>query len=151
AKAIEAYEYELVSTDSLFDQYVRAGRDSDLLTGAAKRGARLFVDKAACIDCHSGPMLTDDDFHNIGVTQIGLGVPTTSLCPKSADPAACDCVDGPRCAPWGAMEGLWRLQNDKRIANWLRTGPYSDNMMDDSRSAYTQRPLTPADLTGAWR
>jgi cytochrome c peroxidase len=150
-KAIAAYEYELVSTESAFDAFVRAGWDSNLISGAAQRGARLFVDKAACIDCHSGPMLTDDDFHNIGVAQTGLGVPTTDLCPVAKDDVyACDCVDGPRCAPWGALEGLWRLQNDGGIASWVRSGPYSDDKMDDSRSAYTHRALT-ADLKGAWR
>jgi cytochrome c peroxidase len=150
-KAIAAYEYELVSTESPFDAFVRAGWDSDLISGAAKRGARLFVDKAACIDCHSGPMLTDDDFHNIGVAQIGLAVPTTDLCSVAKDdPPACDCVDGPRCAPWGALDGLWRLQNDGGIANWVRTGPYSDDPADGSRSAYTHRALT-AELKGAWR
>jgi cytochrome c peroxidase len=151
AKAIAAYEYELISVDSPFDQFVRAGKDSNLISGAARRGARLFVDKAACIDCHSGPQLTDEDFHNIGVTQIGLGVPTTSLCPDAADdPYVCDCHEGPRCPPWGAKEGLYRLQSEPRTKTWLRSGAYSNDMTDASRADYTGRALTP-DLKGAWR
>jgi len=152
-KAIAAYEYELVSVNSLFDQFVAAGKSSTLIPGAAKRGARLFVGKAGCIDCHNGPQLTDEDFHNVGVTQIGLAVPTTSLCTEKLENVneVCDCVDGPRCPPWGALEGLWRLQSDARYKTWLRNGPFGDpRKMDTSRDAYRQRALTP-DLKGAWR
>ena len=78
-------------------------------------------------------------------------MPTTSLCPDATpDPYACDCADGPRCPPWGALEGLWRLQSEPRTATWLRSGPYSSDRSDTSRSAYTHRPLT-TDLEGAWR
>ena len=148
-KAIAAYEYQLISVGSPFDQFVSAGRDSDAISGAAKRGARLFVGKAACIDCHSGPHLTDEQFHNVGVPQTGLAVPTTSLCPTNTDDSVCDCVDGPRCDPWGAREGLRRLQTDMRIKTWLRTGAYSDDTSDSSRAAYYAFPLD--DLEGAWR
>src|SRR5205085_2102102 len=48
AKAIAAYEYKLISIDSDFDRYVSAGSDSNLISGAAIRGARLFVGKATC-------------------------------------------------------------------------------------------------------
>ena len=136
-KAIAAYEYKLISVDSPFDQFVSAGRGFGRRSpAAAKRGARLFVGKAACIDCHSGPQLTDELFHNIGVPQTGLAVPTTSLCPTSTDDSVCDCVEGPRCDPWGAREGLRRLQTDTRIKTWLRTGAYSDDPNDSSRAAY---------------
>jgi cytochrome c peroxidase len=30
-------------------------------------GARLFIGKAHCINCHNTPMLTDNSFHNTGV------------------------------------------------------------------------------------
>jgi cytochrome c peroxidase len=149
-KAIAAYEYQLVSIDSPFDRFVTAGTQSTAISGAAKRGARLFVGKAACIDCHNGPQLTDEQFHNIGVPQTGVAVPTTSLCPTNADDSVCDCVEGPRCDPWGAREGLRRLQNDTRLKPWLRTGPFSDDLSDTSRGAYFQVPLTDA-LKGAWR
>jgi cytochrome c peroxidase len=31
------------------------------------RGLRLFIGKAGCTNCHNGPMLTNGDFHNIGI------------------------------------------------------------------------------------
>jgi cytochrome c peroxidase len=43
AKAIAAYEYQLVSRNSPFDDFIKSGRDSTAISGAAKRGARLFT------------------------------------------------------------------------------------------------------------
>jgi cytochrome c peroxidase len=162
AKAIEAYEYRLQSRNSLFDQFVKQGRDSDLISEAAKRGARLFVGKGSCVDCHSGPLLTDEQFHDVGVPQTGLEVPTTSDCPQGG---ACDCVTPPppivcadvstlpTCAPDGARVGLARLGCSK----WLRTSEWSDDLNDHSREwsdqsplGYVGRPLT-GDLVGQWR
>ena len=87
AKAIAAYEYKLNSGDSAFDEFVRGGSSSDLISAAAKRGARLFVGKAACVDCHIGPQLTDEQFHNIGVPQTGLTVPSSPTVPRTTRPA----------------------------------------------------------------
>jgi cytochrome c peroxidase len=74
-KAIEAYERQLVDTSSKFDRFV-AGDDA-ALSPQAIRGAKLFVGKAACNECHSGPMLSDGKFHNHGVPQHGAKVPAT--------------------------------------------------------------------------
>ena len=30
-------------------------------------GLKLFIGQARCIECHSGPLFTNNDFHNIGV------------------------------------------------------------------------------------
>jgi cytochrome c peroxidase len=68
-KALEAYERKLVSRNAPIDRYI-AG-DHTALSPGAKRGLRLFIGKAACIDCHSGPTLSDQDFHNTGVPQVG--------------------------------------------------------------------------------
>ena len=146
AKAIAAYEAGLISVNSPFDQFVTAGPDSSDYPGAAKRGARLFVGKGGCIDCHNGPQLTDEQFHNIGVPQAGVAVPTTDDCPSGN--TNCDCSMGSTtpCAPWGAYDGLKKLG----ASSWRRTGAWSDNKNDTSRQAYVDRALTP-DLKGAWR
>jgi cytochrome c peroxidase len=158
AKAIAAYEYRLTSAQSPFDQFVAEGPKSTRISEAAKRGARLFVGKGACIDCHGGPQLTDEQFHNIGVPQTGTAVPKVEDCPASNDPpnAACDCVsaDALKCAPWGAYDGLRRLRTtdaNSPIRNaFLRTSKWSSNTNDTSRQAYIDIPLTD-DLKGAWR
>jgi cytochrome c peroxidase len=71
-KALAAYLRRLVSTSfapSAFDQML-SGND-DAMTPAAIRGARLFIGKAACDDCHRGAAFADQLFHNIGVPQEG--------------------------------------------------------------------------------
>jgi cytochrome c peroxidase len=72
-KAIEAYERQLVSRNAPIDRYV--GGEYTALSSAAKRGLALFIGKAACVDCHSGPAFTDNQFHNTGVQQLGVNLP----------------------------------------------------------------------------
>ena len=69
AKAMASYERTLVATHSPFQRYVNG--DTKALSAAAKRGFALFQGKALCITCHTPPLLTDNDFHNIGVPQVG--------------------------------------------------------------------------------
>jgi cytochrome c peroxidase len=112
AKAIAAYEALLVTKSSPFDRFIAGGPDSAELSAAAKRGAKLFVGKAACIDCHSTPLFSDQLFHNVGVPQTGPFVPTVEECPAGG---WCDCVtddtdDPQNCLPVGYREGLRRLQ-----------------------------------------
>ena len=79
-KSIEAFERRLVSTSfepSPFDQML-AG-DETAMTPGAIRGARLFVGKAACDECHRGPTFSDGKFHNIGCPQTGQNVPSIDV------------------------------------------------------------------------
>ncbi|MFN2138618.1 MAG: cytochrome c peroxidase [Candidatus Promineifilaceae bacterium] len=72
ANAIAAYEMSVFTyNDSPWDRYL-AG-DETALNEAARRGAALFYGEAGCARCHSGPLLTDQYFHNIGVPQLGPG------------------------------------------------------------------------------
>ena len=74
-KALEAYERKLVSRNAPIDKYIEGTYTA--LSPAAKRGAALFIGKAACIDCHSGPLMTDNKFHNTGVPQAGINAPAS--------------------------------------------------------------------------
>ncbi len=72
ADAIAAFEIDAWTlTDSPWDRYL-AG-DGSAISDAAKRGAILFCGKAGCVGCHRGPLLTDQQAHDIGVPQIGPG------------------------------------------------------------------------------
>ncbi|MBK8014938.1 MAG: hypothetical protein IPK13_26775 [Deltaproteobacteria bacterium] len=146
AKAIAAYEYLLVSRNSLFDRWVDEGPDSDLISSEARHGAALFVGKASCIDCHSTPLLSDNDFHNIGVPHPGAPVPTEADCPEG-DPR-CDCVTPKNCQPWGAFTGLGKLQAGTEFR--IDSVQWSDDPEDRSRQDYYARPLDDT-LIGAWR
>jgi len=69
AKAIAAFARTLISTNSAFDQYSLGTKQA--MNQAAIRGMALFKDKARCILCHNGPNFTDNQFHNLGVPQVG--------------------------------------------------------------------------------
>jgi cytochrome c peroxidase len=77
-KAYEAYERKLVTPNSRFERFVKGEEEPGKeLTVQEKRGLKLFVGKAACVNCHTGPILSDNGFHNIGVPQTGNRVPIT--------------------------------------------------------------------------
>ena len=69
AKAIAAFARTLISTNSAFDQYSLGNKQA--MNQAAIRGMALFKGKARCILCHNGPNFTDNQFHNLGVPQVG--------------------------------------------------------------------------------
>ncbi|MCS6262843.1 MAG: c-type cytochrome [Nitrospira sp.] len=69
AEAIAAYERTVLSTNSAFDRYVLG--DQKAMDEGAVRGMALFKGKARCILCHNGPNFTDNQFHNLGVPQVG--------------------------------------------------------------------------------
>lgn len=72
-KAIAAYVRTIAPGPSRFDSYVEAllHDDSAVLpktfTSSEVKGLRLFIGKAKCTNCHSGPLFTNGDFHNTGV------------------------------------------------------------------------------------
>ena len=72
-KALEAYQRKIVSKASPFDRFVDNLRQGEIdgtdpsLSVAAQRGLRLFIGAGQCILCHQGPLLSDSEFHNIGL------------------------------------------------------------------------------------
>jgi cytochrome c peroxidase len=73
AHALAAYEIAAFSFDDApWDRYLAGDREA--LSEAALRGALLFYGgEAGCGACHSGSLLTDQQFHNIGMPQVGPG------------------------------------------------------------------------------
>lgn len=69
ARAIAAFERTLVANKSPFQRYVSG--DKKALSPEAKRGFEVFRGKAACTTCHTPPLLTDNQFHNIGTPAAG--------------------------------------------------------------------------------
>jgi cytochrome c peroxidase len=74
-KAIAAYVRLILPGPSPFDQYAEAAIKGDkegmekFFSPLEAEGLRLFIGKAKCINCHNGPMLTNGDFHNVGIPQ----------------------------------------------------------------------------------
>lgn len=72
ANAIGAFEAAAYRADkSPFDQYLRGNNSA--MSDNAKRGMKLFHDKAQCATCHTGKFQTDHQFHALGMPQIGPG------------------------------------------------------------------------------
>jgi cytochrome c peroxidase len=154
AKAVAAFEFKLVSRDSAFDRYVNgmaAGlpRDYGSFPEAAERGARLFIGKGACNECHNTPLMSDSKFHNVGVPQVGPGVPIEADCPAGG---VCDCVTvsvdhaGNNCLPWGAADGLYKLKSNR----WRRDLRWSDDTTDVSRKYWVDMNMKTFPK-GTWR
>lgn len=134
-KSIEAYERLLVSRNAPFDRFV-AG-DSNAISTSAKRGLKLFIGKAACVQCHSDPTFTDNKVHNTGVPQRGPNVPETDtghfgdadLLLKNAYNGATEFSDDPQ----AGAEKLANIKVDaantgafrtKSLRNVEKTAPY---------------------------
>lgn len=64
-KALGSYMRRLRSAQAAYDRWLAGDRDA--MSPAAQRGLRLFIGKAECVMCHSGPNFTDWQFHNLGV------------------------------------------------------------------------------------
>lgn len=74
-KALSAYQRKLMPGATPFDHYV-ASLDPDttpaltgnnLLSDDELAGLRLFIGKAQCLNCHNGPLFTNNSFHNTAV------------------------------------------------------------------------------------
>lgn len=68
-EAIAIFERTLVSRRSDFDKFLSG--DTSALNAQAIRGLHLFRTKARCMNCHNGPMFSDNSFHNLGLTYYG--------------------------------------------------------------------------------
>ncbi|MGY8813410.1 MAG: cytochrome-c peroxidase [Gammaproteobacteria bacterium] len=106
-KAIAAYERLIMPGPSRFDVYADAVEAGDAalmakeFTEIEAEGLRLFIGKAQCINCHNGPLFTNNSFHNTGVP------PAIDLPPY-----------------FGRIEGVYQAKNDP--FNCL--GLYSDDV-----------------------
>lgn len=66
AKALASFQKSIKSQPSRFDKFIDG--DYNALTEEEIYGMHLFRTKARCMNCHSGKHLTDESFHNIGLT-----------------------------------------------------------------------------------
>ena len=64
--ALVAYLQTLESSADNPYMAFKAG-DADALSPQARRGMELFDGKAGCVQCHSGDLLSDGQFHSLGV------------------------------------------------------------------------------------
>lgn len=68
AHALSAYIRSLVTDDAPFQRWLRGDRLA--MSDEEIKGALLFFGKARCFVCHTGPGLSDVDFHALGVKDL---------------------------------------------------------------------------------
>jgi len=72
AKALAAFQETLVTPRTPFDDFRDALQRGDRAAAAAyplaaQRGLALFIGRGRCYVCHSGPTLSNGEFHDIGI------------------------------------------------------------------------------------
>ncbi|WP_164729957.1 cytochrome-c peroxidase [Rhodomicrobium lacus] len=68
ADALAAFETTM-ERPTRFDRFLKG--DAAALTDEQVWGMHLFRTKAGCMNCHSGPLLTDERYHNLGLSLLG--------------------------------------------------------------------------------
>ncbi|MEL6206267.1 MAG: cytochrome c peroxidase, partial [Pseudomonadota bacterium] len=101
--------------DSPFDAYLSG--DHLALSDAQRRGLGLFYGEAGCAACHAGPLLTDQQFHALGLPQFGPGRT------RQWDPVVRDVG---RMAETNRLEDAYRFRTPS-LRNVALTAPYGHN------------------------
>ncbi|MGQ9424481.1 cytochrome-c peroxidase [Gilvimarinus sp. F26214L] len=154
-KAIAAYETSLVPGESRFDRYAawlvgESFEPSDEpeptgptgsppnephLSEAERRGLGLFIGKARCIECHNGPLFSNNEFHNTGVISAAGQLPdrgrSAGIPRLESDPFNClgayshraadDCIELRFMRRGSELLGAFRTPSLRNVAE---TGPY---------------------------
>lgn len=98
-KALAAFERSITHGQTRFDRFAaalgagKAPEGDAILTEEETAGLKLFIGKANCSTCHTGPRLTDNHFHNTGVPAVEGLLPdlgrATAVAEVDADPFNC--------------------------------------------------------------
>ncbi len=143
ANAIAAFEggTEFRSYDSAFDAYLT--RDSGgALTTDQKAGMELFYGKANCASCHSGPLLTDHQFHALMLPHFGPGKT------RQWDPIVRDV--GRMGGASDRLEDAYRFRTPS-LRNVALTAPYGHNGAYATLEAMLRHHLDPAAGFANWQ
>ena len=70
-EAIAIFEKTIISQRSRFDEFLSG--NTKALTNSELRGLHLFRTKARCMNCHNGPLFSDNQFHNSGFSGTDAG------------------------------------------------------------------------------
>ncbi|MDP5219380.1 cytochrome c peroxidase [Ruegeria sp. 2205SS24-7] len=135
--AFMAVEWQ--SIDSPFDAYLRG--DTTALTAPQKRGMELFYGKAECAACHSGPLLSDQKFHALGLPPFGPGRT------RRFDPYARDVG---RMGESDRLEDAYRFRTPM-LRNVALTGPYGHNGAYPTLEEIIRHHLNPDKALTQWR
>lgn len=140
ANALAAYEgLEYQSYDSPFDAYLAGVAEA--LSADQKAGLALFYGKAGCSGCHSGPLLTDHDYHAVLLPHFGPGRT------RQWDMVVRDVG---RMAVSDRPEDAYRFRTPS-LRNVALTAPYGHNGAYPTLEGIVRHHLDPAARFAAWR
>lgn len=112
ARALAAYVASLRPERTRFDDFL-AGR-ADALDDTELLGLHLFRTQARCMNCHNGPLLTDHQFHNIGLSFYGRRNQDLGRYEATRDPADLGKFRTPS------------LRNVAQAGPWMHNGLFPD-------------------------
>lgn len=107
ARALADFERAIPPPRSKWDRVFTEG--TNVLTDQELTGLHLFRTKAGCVNCHNGPLLTDQRYHNLGISFYGRSREDTGRWAVTGDPSD---------------SGQFRTQSLRGVR---RTAPYMHN------------------------
>ena len=129
--------HEWQNFDSPYDAYISKGVP---LEPAAERGRQLFFGEANCSSCHSGPLLSDQKFHALGLPAFGPGR-TRRFDPMPRDVG--------RMGESDALEDAYRFKTP-RLRNIALTAPYGHNGAYPTLEGIIRHHLNPVKARAEW-
>ncbi|RMH92857.1 cytochrome-c peroxidase [Lysobacter pythonis] len=142
SQALAAFQRSLAPRHGRFDRFL--GGRGNALDDRQLLGLHLFRTRARCINCHHGPTLSDNRFHNLGLH--GYGTPNGDLgrYEVTGDPADVGRFRTPslrnvkRTGPWmhngefPLLEGVLRMYNLGMVKPVRRPGQEDDPLFPET-------------------
>ena len=124
--------------DSPFDQYLEG--EHTALDADAFAGMRLFYGKANCVSCHSGTLMSDQQFHALALPAFGPGKTRRfDLLPR----------DVGRMGESDRLEDAYRFRTPM-LRNVALTAPYGHNGAYPTLEGIVRHHLDPLDALDRW-
>ena len=112
SRALASYQRTLTPRFNRFDRFLQGRRD--LFDDQQLRGLHVFRTRARCMNCHSGPTLSNNGFHNLGLHFYGRAKQDLGRYEVTGDPADVGKFRTPS------------LRNVRKTAPYMHTGSFFD-------------------------
>ncbi|WP_395943250.1 cytochrome-c peroxidase [Brevundimonas sp.] len=152
ARALAAFQRTLKPRSSRYARFL--GGQANALNDQQLRGLHLFRTKAGCANCHSGPLLSDQRFHNLGLHFYGRAREDLGRYEVTRNPADVGAFRTPsllnmnRTGPWmhnglfPTLDGLVAFYNGGGARPRPRPEQVGDPLFPTTDALVVQRSLT---------